>query len=61
MSVPSRNVRRGALSVCDGDVIEMSDGGIDASDAGLERFGRSNFAVMGIGAISTDRQGEQNS
>ena len=36
----------------DGDVVEIFDEGIDAYDAGIERFGRSNFAVMGIGAIS---------
>lgn len=37
----------------DGEVIEIFDGGIDAYDAGLERFGQSNFAIMGIGVLST--------
>ena len=37
----------------DGAVIEIFDEGIDAYDAGLERFGQGNFAVTGVGALST--------
>ena len=37
----------------DGAVVEVFDEGIDAYDAGLERFGQGNFAVMGVGVLST--------
>ena len=37
----------------DGEVIEVFDEGIDAHDAGVERFGQQNFAIMGIGVLST--------
>ena len=36
----------------DGEVIEIFDAGIDAYDAGIERFGQGNFATKGIGAVS---------
>ena len=37
----------------DGAVVEIFDEGIDAYDAGLERFGKGNFAVTGVGVLST--------
>ena len=36
----------------DGVVVDVFEEGIDAYDAGIERFGQMNFAVMGIGVIS---------
>ena len=36
----------------DGEVIEIFDAGIDAYDAGVERFGQGNFATQGIGTVS---------
>ena len=36
----------------DGEVIEIFDEGIEAHDAGMERFGARNFATMGIGVVS---------
>ena len=36
----------------DGEVIEIFGAGIDAYDAGIERFGQGNFATQGIGAVS---------
>lgn len=36
----------------DGEVIEIFDAGIDAYDAGMEQFGRGNFATQGIGTVS---------
>lgn len=36
----------------DGEVIEIFDAGIDAYDAGMERFGQGNFATQGIGAVT---------
>lgn len=36
-----------------GEVVEIFDQDIDAYDAGVDRFGNRNFAVMAIGVIST--------
>ncbi|MDE0656739.1 MAG: hypothetical protein F4Y99_03395 [Acidimicrobiaceae bacterium] len=36
----------------DGEVIAIYDAGIDAYDAGMERFGQGNFATQGIGTVS---------
>lgn len=36
----------------DGEVIEIFDEGIEAHDAGMERFGARNFATMGIGVVN---------
>ena len=38
--------------MCDGEVIEIFDAGIDAYDAGMELFGQGNFATQGIGTVS---------
>ncbi|MCY3649513.1 MAG: hypothetical protein OXG40_07220 [Acidimicrobiaceae bacterium] len=42
---------RSAL-MCDGEVIEIFDAGIDAYDGGMELFGQGNFATQGIGTVS---------
>ena len=36
----------------DGEVVAIYDAGIDAYDAGMERFGQGNFATQGIGTVS---------